>query len=146
MIWCPPVCECSNILARSGLASLGDCSAALEDWDRAERYQRAAIELADVISFAQTQSEARLGLAKTQLFAGNAAAAQQAIIDARDHPFPPTQADIALVTGIIGLRNDDPTAAGNAFRDALTRADHASHCQPPHPGPEITPSRSAHIR
>ena len=60
---------------------------------------------------------------RTLLFAGKAAAAQQAITDARDHPFPPTQPDIALVNGIIGLRNDDSTAAANAFRDALTRAD-----------------------
>ena len=105
------------------LTNLGDCYAALQEWDRARGYQREAIALADDIGFAQIQSEARLGLAKTQLFAGNLPAAQPSITDARDKPFPPTQPDIALVAGIIRLRKNDPADAAEAFREALSQAE-----------------------
>ena len=62
-------------------------------------------------------------LAKTLLFAGDLHQAQQIIGAAKDHPYPPQQAAVALVVGILALRQRSPVAAA-AFQDALAQSQH----------------------
>jgi tetratricopeptide (TPR) repeat protein len=102
------------------LGNLGNRYAELGQWEHAAEYHRRAIEIADAIGSAQMQAEARQDLAHTQLWAEDLSTAQQTITTARDYPYPPAQARIALLTGIIALRVGDITAAAAAFRDAVT--------------------------
>ena len=76
------------------------------------------------------QAEARRDLAQTQLWAGDLPAARQTIDTARAHTYPPARAGIALLDGIIHLRQRSVTAADQAFRDAITHADQRLHHTP----------------
>ena len=100
------------------LASTGDGHAVLREFDKAVGCLGPAIELADTIAFAQGQSEARLCLARTLLFAGDRTAAGRVAAEAVAYPYPPTRPEIALVTGIA-------TAEGGAadFQRALEAAE-----------------------
>jgi len=103
------------------LNSLGDAYVALRLWSQAAGHQQRAIDLADAIGFAQTQSDARLSLAMTLLFSGNPPGAEQAIDAAVKFPYPPTQPAIALVAGIAHLLQHSTTAAAQAFEEALNK-------------------------
>ena len=105
------------------LIGLADVYRNLGVWGRAAEYNRQAIDVADAISNAQAQSEARRGLAKTHLLAGELPAAQQAAIAARSHDYPPGRAELSLLLGITQLRQDHPAEAVREFGDAITQAD-----------------------
>jgi len=105
------------------LICLGLCDADLGQWQASVDHHRQAIEIADTIGSAQKQAEARRALAQTQLWAGDLPAARQTIDTARAHTYPPARAGIALLDGIIHLRERCTTAAEQAFRDAITYAD-----------------------
>jgi hypothetical protein len=91
-------------------------------WSQAAEYSRQAIEVADAISNTQTQSEARLSLARIQLLTAELQAAQHAALAARDHPHLPYMAQVSLVLGITQLRQGQPAAAAQEFGDAITQA------------------------
>jgi tetratricopeptide (TPR) repeat protein len=109
---------------------LGDFCADLGQWQGALDHHLQAIEIADSIGMAQTQAEARLSLAETQLWAGTLPAARQSIDTALAHTYPPARAAIALLDGIIHLRQHSATAADRAFREAITHADERLHHNP----------------
>jgi tetratricopeptide (TPR) repeat protein len=92
-------------------------------WSQAAEYSRQAIEIADAIGVAQVQSEARLTLARIQLLVDDVQAAQQTALAAREHPFPLVRAQLSLIAGITQLRQAQPTAAAQEFRDAAAQAD-----------------------
>jgi tetratricopeptide (TPR) repeat protein len=103
----------------SGLAQVhGD----LGSWDQGARYSQEAIDIADAIGSAQSQSGARGILALIQLLAGDLAAARQTISAARDHDYPTDRAALSLLSGIIWLRQDRPTAAAEEFQASITQA------------------------
>jgi tetratricopeptide (TPR) repeat protein len=113
-----------------GLSALGECYADLGQWEAAVDHYRQAIEIADTIGLADTQAGARLGLAQTQLWAGDLPAARQTIDTARAHAHSSARAAIALLDGIIALRQHGATAAEQAFRDAIAHADQRLHDNP----------------
>jgi tetratricopeptide (TPR) repeat protein len=103
------------------LANLGEAYGDLGSWDQGAGYSREAIDIADAIGSVQAQSWARYNLALIQLFAGDLTAAGQAISAARDYDYPTDRAPISLLSGIIWLRQDQPTAAAREFQEAITR-------------------------
>jgi tetratricopeptide (TPR) repeat protein len=105
------------------LANLGDAYGDLGLWDQGTGYARQAIEIADAIGSTQAQSAAGLALAQIQLLAVDLQAARQAINAARDHDWPANRANLALLSGIIWLRQDQPTAAAREFQEATTQAE-----------------------
>jgi tetratricopeptide (TPR) repeat protein len=105
------------------LVNLGDAHRDLGLWDQGAQYCQQAIEVADAIGSAQAQSEARSGLARIQLLAGNLPAALQAIAAARDHDYPTDRAEVSLLSAITQLRQDQPAAAAQEFHTAITHAD-----------------------
>jgi tetratricopeptide (TPR) repeat protein len=105
------------------LAVLGEAHGALGLWDQGTKHCRQAIEIADAIGNAQTQNKARGILARIQLLAGDLAAARQTISAARDLDYPYYRAMFSLLSGIIWLRQDQPTAAAREFQEAITHAD-----------------------
>jgi len=107
----------------SGLAGLADTHGDLGAWGRAAEYGRQAIEVADAISNGQMQTEARVSLARIQLLTGDLQAAQQTALAARDHPFPPSRAQVLLLLGITHIRQDQSAAAAQDFRDAIAQAE-----------------------
>jgi tetratricopeptide (TPR) repeat protein len=104
------------------LARLGQVHGDLGSWDQGARYSRQAIDIADAIGGAQVQSGARRSLALIQLFAGDLAAARQAISAARDHDYPADRERLSLLSGIIWLRQDQPAAAAEEFQASITQA------------------------
>jgi tetratricopeptide (TPR) repeat protein len=106
----------------NNLDNLADAFGNLGAWSQAAEYSRQAIEMADAISIAQAQNEARLTLARIQLLAGDPQAAQQTALAARDHPYPLFRAQVSLLLGITQLRQDRPAAAAQEFRDAAAQA------------------------
>jgi hypothetical protein len=62
-------------------------------------------------------------VAWTLLQAGDLPAAAEIAETALDYLYPPAQAGIALVAGIIRLRQEDMLAARQAFTDAIDHAD-----------------------
>jgi tetratricopeptide (TPR) repeat protein len=111
------------------LNNLGMFYADLGQWQAAVDHLRQAVEIADTIGVAQVQAEARRDLARTQLWAGDLPAAHQTIDTAHAHTYPPARATIALLDGIIHLRQHCATA-DQAFRDALNHADQRLHHNP----------------
>jgi tetratricopeptide (TPR) repeat protein len=105
------------------LVRLGRVHGNLGLWDQGAGYCRQAIEVADVFGSAQAQSGARRMLAQLQLLAGDLSVARQAISAAGDHDYPPDEADLALLSGIVWLRQDQPAAAAQEFHAAITYAD-----------------------
>ena len=105
------------------LAYLASTQGGLGVWGRAAEYSQQAIDVADAISNAQVQSDARCALARIRLLAGDLPAAQQAAIAARGHDYPPNRAEISLLLGIAQLRQDQPAEAAREFGDAIIRAD-----------------------
>lgn len=105
------------------LANLGQAYAFLGQWERAIGYSRQAVEVADAIGSAQVQAGARYSLALTHLFAGDLPSARQVVEAGRDHPHPSTQADFALLSGIVHLRHGATDTAAEAFREAIADAD-----------------------
>jgi tetratricopeptide (TPR) repeat protein len=105
------------------LADLGGAHGNLGWWDQGAQYCRHAIDVADAISNAQIQSEARRSLARIQLLAGDLPAALQTITAARDHDYPPDRAALSLLSAIARLRQNRPAAAAQEFHAALTQAD-----------------------
>ena len=51
------------------------------------------------------------------------AAARQTISAARDHDYPADRARLSLLSGIVWLRQDQPTVAASEFQQALTQAE-----------------------
>jgi len=104
------------------LANMAQAHGDLGSWDQAARYSREAIDIADAIGSAQAQSEARRILALIQLLTGDLTAARQAISAARDHDYPPDRAPLSLLSAIIWLRQDRPTAAAEEFQASMIQA------------------------
>jgi len=104
------------------LANMGEVHCDLGSWDQAARYSRESIDIADAIGSAQAQSEARRILALIQLLTGDLAAAWQTISAARDLDYPADRAHLALLSGIIWLRQNRLAAAASEFQQALTQA------------------------
>jgi hypothetical protein len=100
--------------------NLGNRYAELGQWPAAAANYLPAIEIAETMGSAEGQAIAHDDLAQAQLWAGDLPAARQAIDTARTHTYPPAQAEIALLDGLIHLRQHFVTAAEQAFRDAIT--------------------------
>ena len=83
---------------------------------------REALRIADEIQNRQAQSEASYGLALAQLVAGDLAAAAQTIAVARQHDYPPNNANVLALQGVIQLRLGQPAAAQAAFAAAVAQA------------------------
>jgi hypothetical protein len=81
------------------------------------------MEIADAICSAQVQSMACSSLAQIQFLAGDFPAARQAISAARAHDYPSDRATLSLLSGITQLRQDQPMAAAQELRNAITQAD-----------------------
>jgi tetratricopeptide (TPR) repeat protein len=105
------------------LNNLGEAHGDLGRWDQGAQYCRQAIEVADAIGNIQIQSEARRGLARIQLLAGDLPATLQAVAAAREHSFPPDRAGLSLMSAIARLRQGQPAAASQEFHTAFTQAD-----------------------
>jgi tetratricopeptide (TPR) repeat protein len=105
------------------LVGLGEAHGDLRLWDQAAQYCSQAVEGADATGIAQLQSGARRMLAQIQLLAGDLAAARQALSAARDHDYPLDRAALSLLSGVVMLRQDQPTAAAREFSGAVTQAD-----------------------
>ena len=105
----------------STLNSLGDAYADLERRQQSIEHLHQAVLIADGFGFRRVQSAARVSLAKEWLFFGDVTEAQRTIDAARDHPFPPQQATVALVAGIIALHRRSPAAA-DTFQEALAES------------------------
>ncbi len=104
------------------LANMAQAYGGLGSWDQGARYSREAIDIADAIGSAKVQSWARRILALIQLLAGDLAAARQAISAARDHDYLTERAPLSLLSAIIWLRQDRPTAAAEEFQEAIAQA------------------------
>ena len=87
------------------------------------------------------QNEARLTLARIQLLAGDLQAAEQTAQAARDHPYPLFRAQVSLLLGITRLRQGQPAAAAQEFRDAAAQADELAPAGQTAPTPPMTPGR-----
>lgn len=105
------------------LVGLAGAQTDLGTWSQAAEYSRQAIDVADAISSAQAQSEARLGLARIRLLAGELPAAKQTALAARGYDYPPGRAELSLLIGIVQLRQDQPAEAAREFGGAITQAD-----------------------
>jgi tetratricopeptide (TPR) repeat protein len=106
-----------------GLDYLALAFADLGRWEDAVDRLRKAVEIGDAIGNAQVQAEPRRDLAWGLLQAGDLPAAAETAESARTYTYPPAQAGIALVDGIIRLRQGDMPAARQAFTDAIGYAD-----------------------
>jgi tetratricopeptide (TPR) repeat protein len=105
------------------LDGLGLAFADLGRSEDAVEQLREAVEIGDAIGNAQVQAEARRDLEWTLLRAGDLPAAARIAQAARNHRYMPAQAGIALVDGIIRLRQGDLPAAAQAFTEAVGQAD-----------------------
>jgi tetratricopeptide (TPR) repeat protein len=105
------------------LDGLGLAFADLGRSEDAVEQLREAVEIGDAIGNAQVQAEARRDLEWTLLRAGDLPAAATIAQAARDHRYMPAQAGIALIDGIIRLRQGDLPAAAQAFTEAVSHAD-----------------------
>ncbi len=98
-------------------------------WVRACEYFQDASKIADATGHRQNQHEAHFGLALARLYAGDLAAARQAIDRARRYDYPENNAAAWTVTGIIQLRQGEPAAASKAFARGQAEADRLlEHC------------------
>jgi hypothetical protein len=105
------------------LANVGLAFADLGRWNTAVERLRVAAQIGEAIGNAQALAAALTYLASTLLQAGNLSPAAKTVEAARNHPYPQSQAWIALVDGIIRLRLGDGSAARQAFAEAVGRAD-----------------------
>jgi tetratricopeptide (TPR) repeat protein len=105
------------------LVGLGDVSRDTGKLPQAFEHYRNAIEIADATDNRQNQHEARFALALAQLYAGELAAACEAIDGARERDYPKNTAAAWAATGIIRLRHGETVAAGEAFQRGLAEAD-----------------------
>ena len=92
-------------------------------WGQAVEYSRQAIDVADAISNAQTQSAARLGLARISCSQATCRPRSRPPCAGRDHDYPADRAELSLLLGIVQLRQDQPAEAAREFRGAITQAD-----------------------
>lgn len=107
-----------------GLIGLAETYVDLGAWRLAADHGRQAVEIADAISNAETQSGAWLSVARTMLLSGDLPAALEAARAASERPrYPPLASRISLLLGISRLRLNEPDAAVRDFRDAIDRAD-----------------------
>jgi hypothetical protein len=102
--------------------SIGNAHTDLRNWKLAIHNYRQSIEIAEQIGNAQTLGEARLGLARTCLFADDLPTALQAVETARGRPWPPTQAGLPLVAGLVHVLRGEVTVAAGAFNEAIADA------------------------
>ena len=105
------------------LGRLGEAHGDLGMWDQGVDCCRQAMEIADAIGSVQAQSAGYRVLAQIRLLAGDLPAARQAISAARAHDYPADRVALSLLSGITQLRQDQPMAAAQEFRDAITQAD-----------------------
>src|SRR4030081_3637968 len=88
------------------LVCLADAYRDLGMWHDAYNYGRQAIELADTISNAQAQSDARISLALTHLLAGDTPAAEQTAAAAREHAYRLNKSLSSLLVGLAQFGQD----------------------------------------
>jgi tetratricopeptide (TPR) repeat protein len=105
------------------LVYLGDLAVDQDELARAGELYREAIGIGEQTGNAQVLSEARTGLARCQLLAGDLKAAEATAGQAAAIDYPGERAMLALLTGVSRLRQDQPDAAEAAFAQALAAAD-----------------------
>jgi tetratricopeptide (TPR) repeat protein len=116
--------EIGDLRLRAGcLDVLGDCRVALGNTAEGAGYHQQAVEVADATGFGQVQVLARIRLAWLYLAAGNLDAAGRLARAATRHPYPPAQAELALLTGAVRLRTRDGEMARQYFRTAIMQAE-----------------------
>jgi tetratricopeptide (TPR) repeat protein len=92
-------------------------------WDLAIKLSRQAMKIADEIENLQVRMEARLGLSLAHLYAGDLLAARDVVEAARQFDVPEHNHKVRALLGVIALRQDDRTAAAEAFAKALGQAE-----------------------
>ena len=110
-------------LESSVLVLLGSCYRDTGDFAEATRHFEEAIAIAGATGNAQNLSEARLGLARTQLYSGELSAARQTIDDALKIDYPPDRAAVRVTTGSLAIRQGRAAEAQAAFSEALAVAE-----------------------
>ena len=81
------------------------------------------MQIADEIGFAQTQSDARSGMANAHLLRGDLPAARQTAEAARAYDYPPNNPSVLATLGVVLLRQREAEAARLAFTQAVAQAD-----------------------
>ena len=113
----------ARLTEASQLRNLGDCYADSGDWKQARGYCEQAIRISDEIGFSQGRNQGRLSLATVYLHAGELDAARETAQAACAGDYPPTAADLSLISGIVLARQEKRDAASRAFTDAMRSAD-----------------------
>ena len=104
------------------LIGLAECHADLGAWPEAAEDSQQAMDVADTIGSTEVQNGARLALARARLLSGDHAAAVEATLAARDHPYPSGSARVPLLLGAGRLRLGQPAAAARDFSAAVSHA------------------------
>jgi tetratricopeptide (TPR) repeat protein len=92
------------------------------EWGEATRAFKRAIEIADDTASPEDQQSGRLGLAQTNLYQGEFAAAREMAEAARQYDVPLSNHKTSAVLGVAILRQGDHIAAHKAFATALQQA------------------------
>jgi tetratricopeptide (TPR) repeat protein len=105
------------------LTNLGDCYVDRGAWKEAIQRYGEAIQVADEIGLVQAQREARSGLAEVHLLRGELPAARQTAEAARTYDYPPRNASISAMLGVVLLRQGQTEPARLTFTEAVAQAD-----------------------
>jgi tetratricopeptide (TPR) repeat protein len=104
------------------LNNLGSAHADQGTLQISAEYCRQAVTISDETGDVQVRCEARLTLAKTQLWAGDLADCRTTIEAARGYDYPPASAEISLIQGIVLLRQGSRADAVARLAEAVSAA------------------------
>jgi tetratricopeptide (TPR) repeat protein len=124
--------EIGNRYGESGnLVNKGTTLVDQGKWDEAVELYNQAMQIADEIGNAQFQGDAREGLARAYLYAGDLPAARTTAETARQYDEPRNNHNVLALLGVIVLRQGDRPAAQEAFAAAVAHANalltHTAH-------------------
>ncbi|MBI5825681.1 MAG: tetratricopeptide repeat protein [Chloroflexi bacterium] len=105
------------------LENIGHLLLSLEDYQKAKENYQQAIQIADEISFPETSSWARWGLAKSYLFQNELVNARATIEAALQYDVPQYNHNATALHGIIALRQGERATAQEAFTKSIAQAD-----------------------
>ena len=117
-------CEIGDRGCEAGiLDSLGGAYADQGALQTSAQYCQRAVTVSDETGDVRVRCEARLTLAKTQLWAGDLADCCKIIEAASGYDYPPASAEISLIQGIVFLQQGSRSDAVPRFAQAVSAAD-----------------------
>jgi tetratricopeptide (TPR) repeat protein len=102
---------------------IGHSYLSLAEYKKAQENYQQAIEVADEISFSQTQNSARWGLTQAYLFQNDLVNARVTVEVALQYDVPENNHNATALHGIIALRQGERETAQEAFAKSIAQAD-----------------------